>query len=84
MLGAEEEKESNITYEGMSLLKCNPYFQEIIQRTFKRDDIHLPSKRQPTGNVGGCKETEESKVKCQSRVREEWYVQASRPGLTKA
>ena len=32
-------------------------------------------------SVDGRRKTEDSIVKSQSRVREEWYVQASRPGL---
>ena len=84
MLGAEEEKESNVTLRKKreSYINVITYFHEIIRIHMSVETYTYHQYNSPYGTLmDGWRKTEDRIVKSQSRVISECYVQASRPGL---
>ena len=83
MLGAEEEKESNVTAEETrdSEEKKNPIFPgNNTDNISKCGDIHEPPTMPTHGKAANGRSTnEEARPKDQSPSRKQRYVQASRP-----
>ena len=87
MLGAEEEKKSNVTLrkERESCINVITYFHEIIRIHMSVETYTYHLDNSPYGTLmDGWRKTEDRIVKSQSRVISECYVQASRPGLNQA
>ena len=85
MLGAEGEKESNVTFKKETRESCINviiYFHEIIRIHMSVETYTYHQYNSPYGTLmDGWRKTEDRIVKSQSRVISECYVQASRPGL---
>ena len=85
MLGAEKEKESNVTFKKETRVSCInviAYLQEIIRIHMSVETHTYRQYNSPYGTLmDGWRKTEDRIVESQSRVISECYVQASRPGL---
>ena len=85
MLGAAEEKESNVTFKKRtreSYTNVITYFHEIIRIHMSLETYTYHRDNSPYRTLmDGWRKTEDRMVKSQSRVISECYVQVSRPGL---